>query len=261
VLDALIQLDARPPVEVLVPYYAGHREPVLILLADPRPGRDRVLLKLLARESGIPWYAIAGLLLEDKARGFAAELIRGLRLTLEVTVVDGPPQGSTFEGSARVSGIGDGVLYPAPGFPSIATYRLWDHAVRGAIVLSEGPHPIFYTRQASPADSIPSGPGGLTIQAPDAVDRLTYLEKLLEHWLPVNAVEKITLHWTTAPRLQADVGVRRGQIDQEYRELLRLARSAKRLTADEEKRLVPTIDVRVTDRRRDRLTPLPDVSR
>jgi hypothetical protein len=261
VFDALIQLDADPPVDALLPYYSEHREPVLILLSEPRPDRDAALLNLLTRESGIPWYAVAGLLLESKAQGFATELIRGLRLTLNVTVVDGPPRDDGQFPMVSGGGIGDGVLYPAPGFPSIATYSLWNCAVRGSIALSGGPHPIYYTRSAAPADSIPSGPHSLTIEGPDAGDRLKYLELLLHQWIPVEAVEERTLKWTTARRFREETAGHRQRIGRRYRELLRLAQDANLLSAEEAQTLVPAIDVRVKDLRRNRATRLPDVSR
>lgn len=261
VFDALIQLGGHPPPQVLLPYYEQHREQVLILLFEPQPGRDAVLLKLLRDESGIPWYAIAGLLLEAKAAGLAAELLRGLRLTLDVTVVDGPPEYGPRSGSGFGAGIGDGVLYPAPGFPAIATYSLWHSAVRGATVLSEGPHPVYYTRKRSPPDWVPSGPSGLTIDAPDAKERLEYLEELLEHWLPVEPVEEITLQWTTSERLRADVARHRERIGRKHGELIALAQKRKRLTAAEAKALVATIDVQVQDLRRNKSTRLPDLSR
>ncbi len=102
VLDALILLGAQPSPDVLLRYYPEHREQVLILLSVPRPGRDEVLLRLLKNESGIPWYAIAGLLLETKAPGLAAALIDGLRLRLEVSVVDGRPHSSGGVGGGCV---------------------------------------------------------------------------------------------------------------------------------------------------------------
>ena len=261
VLDALIQLKADPPADVLVRYYPHHREQVLILLSEPRPGRDDVLLTLLKTESGIPWYAMAGLLLEVKAGGLAAELVRGLQLTLDVTVVDGPPREGprTFSGAGPA--IGDGGLYPAPGFPSIATYSLWDSPVRGAIVLAQGPQPIYYTREASPPDSIPSGPSSLGIEGPDARNRLKYFEELVEHWLPVEAVEEITLKWTTAERLRTQVASHRARIVRQYREMLQLAQKANLLSLEEAKGLAPTIEVRLEDLRRNKSTRLPDVSR
>jgi hypothetical protein len=261
VLDALIRLGSEPPADLVYRYYPLHREQALILLSEPRSGRDEVLLKLLKKESGIPWYAIAGMLLEVKSPRFAAELIAGLRLTLEISVVDGPPQPDLSNGVGAGFGIGHGGLYPAPGFPSIATYSLWNSAVRGSTVLAEGPHPIYYRRHISPPDWIPSGPSSHTIEGPDATDRLKYLEELLEHWLPVSAVEAITLKWTTAQRLETQVRAHSDTIGRQYREMLRLAQSANLLSADEVKALVPIIDVRVKDLRRNKSTRLPDVSR
>jgi hypothetical protein len=133
--------------------------------------------------------------------------------------------------------------------------------VRGAIVLAEGPHPVYYTRKASPPDSIPSGASSLTIEAPTAQDRLKYFEELVEHWLPVEAVEEVTFKWTTAQRLRTDIAKHRETMNRNYREMLGLAQKANLLTAAEAKDLVPLIDVRLNDLRRNKSARLPDVSR
>jgi hypothetical protein len=133
--------------------------------------------------------------------------------------------------------------------------------VRGAIVLAKGPQPIYYTRKASPPDFIPSGASGLTIEGPDAQNRLKYFEELVEHWLPVEAVEEITLKWTTAQRLRTQVASHRDRIGRQYREMLRLAQKANLLSPEEAKGLAPTIEVRLKDLRRNKSTRLPDVSR
>ena len=263
VLDALILLDAQPPADLLVRYYKEHREQVLILLSEPRAGRDDILLKLLKRESGLPWYAIAGLLLETRAAGFGAGLIEGLRLRLDVSVVDG--ESRYYRGIGAGGGACHYGIYPAPGFPPIATYSLWNGAVRGATILAEGPHPVYYTRKSSPADWVPGGGVSFMIQGPSADDRLEYINKLLQHWLPIKGVEEITLNWSTAAQMQQQVRkeatAHRNDVASRFKQMLNLAIAAKVLNAEEALHLAPAIDVRVLDQRRDTSIPLPEVSR
>jgi hypothetical protein len=258
VLDALIRLDACPPVSALIPHYEARSEAVLILLAEPRAGRDGVLLALLKRESGILWYASAGLLLEDEAPGLAAELLRGLRLTLEVTVEDGQP--GDISGSSSTGGIGHGAPHDVKGFPPIATYSFWESPVRGAVVLSGGPRPVYYTRKVCPADAgIPSSGHRSLIDAPTAEDRLALLEELIDHWLPVKAVEPLTIRWTTPQDYRRRIAAARDRLARDAASLIDIAKEEGRLTQDEAGGVQVAIDVRVRDERGRKHHPLPPI--
>ena len=257
-LDALIRLDACPPVSALMPHYDARSEEVLILLAEPRAGRDDALLDVLKRESGILWYAAAGLLVEDEAPGLAAELLRGLRLTLEVTVEDGRP-GDT-SGGFGMGGIGHGVLYPVKGFPPIANYSFWDFPVRDAVVLAGGPRPVYYTRKACAADAgIPSSGHRSFIDAPTAEDRVALLDELIDHWLPVKAVEPLTVRWTTPQDYRRRIATARQQLARDAASLIDIAKREGRLTPDEAGGLRIAIDVRVRDNRALKRVPLPAI--
>ena len=87
-LDALVQLDASvDPVRVgrFLP-----RWPVqsLVLLGRAGADRDGTLLPFFEGASGLSWRAAANLLLETRSSGFAASLLRPVRLRLEVHVSD-----------------------------------------------------------------------------------------------------------------------------------------------------------------------------
>jgi hypothetical protein len=257
-LDALIRLDAQPPADVLMAHYEARSEAVLILLAEPRGGRDAALLGLLKHESGILWYAAAGLLLENEAPGLAAELLRGLRLTLEVTVTDGS-EGLAM-GGGSVGGIGCGVLHPAKGFPPIGTYSFWEIPVRGAVVLNGGPRPIYYTRQACAADAgIPGSGHRSLIGGPTAEDRLALLDALMDHWLPVKAVEPLTIRWTTPQAYRRRVVAARAELARDAASLIDIAKQEGRLTPREAGSLRIAIDVRVRDERSLKRAPLPAI--
>jgi hypothetical protein len=93
---------------------------------------------------------------------------------------------------------------------------------------------------------------------PDATDRLKYVKELIEHRVPVDAVETITLKWSSASRFRAQVLVHRGEIARKHREMLGFAQRSGLLSADEAKALPPAIDVRLNDQRRNKSTRLPE---
>jgi hypothetical protein len=259
VLDALIRLEARPPADVLTRHYDARSEQVLILLAGPGAGRNRALLGILKDESGILWHAAAGLLLDDKAAGLAASLLGGLRLTLEVTVVDGFAGDSLLDGG-HTGGIGCGVMYPGAGFPPIATYSFWTTAEGGAIVLTGGPRPIFYTRQVCKAGTgIPSGGHRPLIDGPTADDRLALLKELLDHRLPVEAVRTLEVRWTNERQYLRDVSAAWARLARDVDKLVQLALDEGHLTADDARHILPAIDVRVRDARGRKRHPLPPI--
>lgn len=248
VLDALIRLDAQPPADVLLRHYDARSEQVLILLAEPRAGRNAVLLGILKDESGILWHAAAGLLLDDEAAGLAASLLGGLRLTLAVTVVDAHAD-DVHEGGFT-GGIGCGAMYPGSGFPPIATYSFWTTADRGAVVLTGGPRPVFYTRQVCKAGAgIPSGGHRPLIDGPTAGDRLALLKELIDHWLPVEAVRTLEVRWTDDRQYRREVGMARARLAKDFQTLVQLAVGAGHLTRSEARGLTPAIDVRARDAR------------
>ena len=87
VLDALIQLNARLPAP-LVARYAEMRPVQSLALLTNSIDRDPTLLHLFSRTSGTPWYGLANLLLQDRAPGFAGQLLKTLQLRLNLTVSD-----------------------------------------------------------------------------------------------------------------------------------------------------------------------------
>jgi len=93
ILDALIQIHARPGASLLpalapadrpTRYYARWPVQTLILLDCVGPEAGPVLLELLHDATGYPWYAFANLLLTRPQPGFAAELLKGLKLELRL---------------------------------------------------------------------------------------------------------------------------------------------------------------------------------
>ena len=80
-LDSLIQLHATVPGEKLLPFYQKFPDEMIILLAQS-PAENTASLLLLLEEvtRGIGWVAVCNLLTEVKAPGFAALLLKDVRI-------------------------------------------------------------------------------------------------------------------------------------------------------------------------------------
>ncbi len=115
-----------------LPYF--NRWPVesLILLANASEGRDAALLPLVSSTGGLAWNAVANLLLQARAPGFAFRLFDGLRLKPTVQVIDTPNSTGALDGNA-VGSVTErgGVVLAASGMPSIPiTCSPWNNRAR-----------------------------------------------------------------------------------------------------------------------------------
>jgi hypothetical protein len=148
VLDALIQLrgTGRFPARVPGPahaildrYHARWPVQTLILLSAPVPGRGETLERWLrSTTSGLEWYAAANELLKESAptRGVAADLLNGVKLTLEISVSDDGTSGGIGSGLGRGSGVADGIGENPRGFPPHVVYDFESSHTPGSILLS-----------------------------------------------------------------------------------------------------------------------------
>lgn len=107
ILDALAQLDASVPVEVLQPSLDRWPMPTLILLGSAIGDRDALLLERFnSTGRRFEWLAMANLLLKSKPLGFAFRLLQGLHLELIVRVTD--EYGRGFGSGGGSGGSADG---------------------------------------------------------------------------------------------------------------------------------------------------------
>ncbi len=170
VLDALIQLSATVPASILRSYFERRPVQTLLLLAHT-PDRDPVLVALLADATGSRWYGIANLLLRDTESGLAVRLLSALTLRLNIEVRDD----HLYSGRGMGSSVGcwDGIGVNPPHFPPRAVYRLTSAAQPGALLLADGPRPVYYWRTLETSRQY--GVGECSIGGPDDRDRMTYL--------------------------------------------------------------------------------------
>src|SRR5262249_31693884 len=143
VLDALVRLDAKPPLHVLTRVFNTHPVEAVLMLQRFGAERDQTVLSLLRRSKGYRWFALASLLQKTRARGFAAHLLSDLPIGLSVSVSDNGSRG--FGGGGEVSAAcGDGGVGVARGFPPLASYRFTPSIERGAEPLTDDVDLAYY---------------------------------------------------------------------------------------------------------------------
>jgi hypothetical protein len=253
-LDALIQLRARVPAAVLLPYYDEWPIHTLALLASASEGRDAALVGVLRTATGYRWYGAANLLLATRPPGFAAALLRALTLTLAVTVSDSGNDGGVPGGIGAGQGHGDGGGQLPAGFPPYAHYSFG--RADGAILLAFGPTPVFYTRVVHNAFQFPLS--GSDIGGPYDRDRLEYLNELQRlDRVTLYPVEGAAIRWTDERRFRADLEAAKAKLAERYGRLLAGLMKSRLLTEAEAQSLPARIAVQLFDLRATKSPPLP----
>jgi hypothetical protein len=256
-LDALIRLGARVPAEHLRALPQDFADEVLILLASaPKENRDALLetFAALAGDSGLDarWLAAGNLLAETEARGFAALLLRDLKVEANVAVVDW--HGNNGFGTGGGGGGGCGGSYKGPaGFPPVSYYALTGEVGRGAVVVAPGRRPVFYVRSTSPY----VGCGHSTTVVRDVV-RVEYLTELLNTSPDFDARPSDSVVCTDARQCRGELVGLRTRIEQAYAAMVGLLVEKGHLDAPGDAPASPPISFMLWDERRRRTFPLPD---
>jgi hypothetical protein len=255
-LDSLIQLRARLPAAVLLPYYDEWPIHTLVLLGSASEGRDAALIGVLRTATGYRWYGAANLLLATRPPGFAAVLLRGLTLTLAVTVSESGNDGGVPGGIGAGQGHGDGGGQLPTGFPPYASYSFG--RANGSILLAFGPTPVFYTRVVHNAFQFPLS--GSDIGGPYDRDRLEYLNDLQRlDRVTLYPIEGAAIRWTDERRFRSDLGDAKARLAERYGRLLAGLMKSRLLTEAEAQSLPARIVVQLFDQRATKSPPLPSV--
>lgn len=245
--------------ETLERYYL--RWPVQTLILFGREGTERgpILQRLLASASGQEWFALANLLSSQApVPGFAATVLRDVRLRLEIEVVD-PDSGLGSGSGGGIEGGGWIGMEPDPnGFPPHVVYSFASGNVPGAIVMSPGPRTVYYSRRIASrgvSRAVNNGNG------PTTEDRLAYLNALIRtrnySFRPLlRARTSVSIAWTNEPALQERVAFEQQKIASDYDRMLRALSEIGYLTADEAGGLPLDLAVDIRDLRTDRKRPL-----
>jgi hypothetical protein len=259
-LDALIQLGADVQASELQTLYARFPDEVVILLSNSTENVHATLLALLAETptNRIRWLALGNLLAQSRAPGFAAFLLREMKISVAIAVFSPERELGGGWGGGDGGG-GRGFCAPPEGFPVVASYTLTDYAARGAVVVADGPHTIFYTRHFN----LCSGEDdSLSLRGSPDRYRLEFLLAMLgitpdESKFDVNPYFEII--WQDARQYAREVRRIRREVRQSYRDLLRQLQESKLLLPTEAEALTPNISYEISDQRNGSPPPLPEV--
>src|SRR5262249_34662501 len=147
-LDSIIRLRVSAPSDSLLPLYKRFPDETLIILARS-PSENGEALLSIAEQPGreVCWVAACNLLAESKAPGFAAFLLKSVKIKVEIAVFERGNVGYGYGGGIGGSSVGCGVFQVPDGFPPTARYQLIQEPERDAVVVAPGAHPVFYERQ------------------------------------------------------------------------------------------------------------------
>jgi len=262
VLDSLIRLKYNPASERLMPFYQRYSDQILILLARS-PGDNIDPLLSIARQprNSLFWIAACNLLTEIKASGFAAFLLKDLKILIDIYVVSDNSYGMGG-GSGSEGGKGCGAGFRLPNdLPPIAFYRLNENPVRDAVVIAPGIHPIFYERKVYfPGDSIS------TSESFNGIDRdrytIEYLAALLDKRKEELRLKEHYYHrivWAGIEVYRQDVMRIREAVIEDYNQVKKNLTEVELLTSSEAEELSPSLKVTISDRRLNNKIQLPDV--
>jgi hypothetical protein len=261
-LDAAVRLEAAVAVPVLRSYWRDFPVQSAILFAKATGPRDEALLDLLAPATGFRWLAVANLLVRSRPKEFAVRVLRPIHLRLSVAVSDGGNDG--VAAGIGSGGVGDGIGINPAGFPPRATYRFEGGPSPGCIVLSTGPHDVYYSRtvsyrwQFAVSEVLTGGPSD--------EERLRYVQaSAFPGQGSVDDVRQIgerheSIRWNGGDALRRQVEDLEAEMLQRYRGFLASLVAAAALTdADANSLAQPPVDVRISDSRANKSQPLPAI--
>jgi len=259
VIDSLLQLEADIPAGVIMSLnqrYTG--EKVIMLARNPLANKD-ALLEVMRSNTGVAWRAAGNLLAAAKAPGLAALLLKDLRLSVTVLVVD-PHSGGGVGSGNSVCGLSGLAMIAVPQeYPPIGLYGLAESPSRGFVVLAPGPRTVYYSRTVvSPGTRAP-GPSSAPLYGRNEaiIEYLVILLAIPPGELGLKTEETYSEEWKGAAALTERLIQIRAQVTAKYQSVAARLIDAGLLTEPEWAELGPRIEIHLTDFRSNKSAPLP----
>jgi hypothetical protein len=261
-LDAEIKMRTPLPQEILTKIYSSYPDEGTILFAQSPSRYPRSILRLFQGERvNARWLALGDMLLEMQAPGFPLVLMQQIkRIDLYVSVID-PKQGEGGVGGSWGEGI-DELKVPID-FPPITVYSLSERPKRDAFIIATGPRTIFAIRtvvRPGGNTTIRNGGGYLNGYWDPNVYRLEYLSSMLA--VPIDDIKfgrQTRIEWSGPEQFSRDVYSHCNQILQKYDRITSLLQDKGLLTPSDVSSLEPSIRLRISDFRKDKTRPLPEI--
>jgi hypothetical protein len=257
-LDSLIRLRVSAPSESLMPLYERFPDETLIILARSPSENSDVLLSI-AEQPGrtVCWVAACNLLAESKAPGFAALLLKSLKIKIEIAVSERGNRmyGSGGWGASIACGLTSQITND---FPPTARYRLIQEPKRDAVVIAPGAHPVFYERHAF-------GRGGSFGDQSVERDRycLEYLVALFDQSVSQLALRESyfkAIAWSGTQQYKVEVISLRELVAGNFERLKKQCVERELLSEAEAEALRPNLIITVRDMRENKTPQLPEIS-
>lgn len=250
-LDALIQLEAKLPANLISAIYEQRQAQALILLSKLDSDADTLLLNLVSRERGVKWFCAANMLLAHRTPGFTFFLLQDLSIKATLAISKDGSQPADRGGIG--TGIGGGVAGPStypPEFPPHAYYHITFAKNAENVQLAPGPKwSIYYRRDVTASGS------GITsttsdIDGPNSEDRLQYISALGQKKIPLSAAEYKSVRWRGQKALESEKEKFKRDILARHSALVQKLVEANCLTTEEARTVPkPTIEMEIQDLR------------
>jgi hypothetical protein len=259
VLDSVIKLRISVPSDKLMPLYERFPDETLIILARSPSDNGETLLSIAEKPGRqVYWIAACNLLTEGKAPGFAAFLLKSVKITVEITVSEGGGM-SGGVGSGGSIAIACGLSTHLPNdLPPISVYKLTQEQTRDAVVIAPGAHPIYYERR-----DFGSGASFTDHGIPRDLYCLEYLAALINQsvsQLGIRERYSKSIAWSGIQSYKVDVISFRELVKGNFERMKKQCVERNLLSETEAEALKPNLLVTVTDLRENKTTPLPDIS-
>ncbi|MBO0724644.1 MAG: HEAT repeat domain-containing protein [Blastocatellia bacterium] len=263
VLDSLIKLGVSAPSDNLTPLYKRFPDETLIIMARSPSEHGEDLLSIAEQpRREVCWVAACNLLAESKAPGFAAFLLKSLKIKVEIGVYDGGNRMGVGGGSSLC--VGDGVFQVPDGFPPTALYQLTDEPRRDAVVVAPGAHPVFYERQViEPGIANQRGIGVYNSSVERDRYCIEYLATLLNlsvSQLEIREMYSKSIVWAGIERYKVEAISFRELIKGNFERLKRQCVEKNLLSESDAEALKPNLIITVRDMRGNKTPPLPEIS-
>jgi hypothetical protein len=257
-LDSIIRLRASVPSEKLAPLYERFPDATLIIMARS-PSENSEALLSIAEQPGrdVYWVAACNLLAESRAPGFAAFLLKSLKINIEISVYEAGKGHGFGIGGGGVTGCGAS-SQDTSGFPPAASYQLTQQPKRDAVVVAPGAHPVFYERLA-----VGSGASFSDYGVNRDRYRLEYLASLLGQSVSeLGLRERYTklINWSGVQSYKVDVISFRELVKGNFERLKERCVEKELLSATETEALKPNLIITVNDMRENKTPALPEIS-
>jgi hypothetical protein len=265
VLDAIIQMRGGFPTDVAAKLYPEFPAQALISLSHDGPEAASILLEIFKTENRLPgaWLAAGNLLMVWNPPGFAAAILAGLTVHAHITVV------SENSGAGIGGGSGGSCTSGAPpvktGWPPVGKYyvRNMTSGFTGDVLLQGGADPAFYFRTVDAAYIVRNddeSPCSKMFELNRDTVREHFLAKLASE--PpgnpfVQSYVEQTISWhddaTYVMSLRAFIGQQQRLFDALGKKLM----DSGLVSAEERESARPSLEVRISDFRRNSPPTLP----